>query len=93
MRLLARLYADGPTPSKVLHHATLQYLSIVTNDFVVVVEFHKAQIHGKVFIDLMTFAQPSLHIPCASFPNFKHNIRELAPDMSIDLTFDIGAFQ
>jgi len=51
MRLLARLYADGPTPSKVSIADMSIGLGMIANRLSVVVEFHKAQVHGKVSIE------------------------------------------
>ena len=41
MRLLARVYADGNTPSKVSTHQSLRS-EVYTDNVIVVVEFHEA---------------------------------------------------
>lgn len=49
MRLLARVYADGPTPSKVnpILHDEIHCI----DDFVVVAEFYEAQVYGQIFVN------------------------------------------
>lgn len=49
MRLLARVYADGPTPSKVSN--LLGWNGVVTDNTSVVAELHETQIHGQVFVN------------------------------------------
>lgn len=49
MRLLARVYAAGATPSKV---RIFLHSQIYANKMTVVVKLHQAQIHGEIFIDL-----------------------------------------
>ncbi len=49
MRLLARIYANGATPSKVsIFHSV--NVSTFVNDQVVVVKLYEAQIHGQIFV-------------------------------------------
>lgn len=50
MRLLARVYADSNTPSKVSDLAILLQPRISINYMIVVVEFHEAKIHGQVTV-------------------------------------------
>lgn len=50
MRLLARVYADGNTPSKVSISTLLLRTWLGIDDTIVVAEFHEAQIHGQITI-------------------------------------------
>lgn len=50
MRLLARVYADGNTPSKVSVLTLSLRNGISIDDMIVVAEFHEAQIHGKITV-------------------------------------------
>ena len=50
MRLLARVYADGNTPSKVSVFNLSVRIGITTDNMTVVAEFHEAQIYGKITI-------------------------------------------
>lgn len=50
MRLLARVYADGNTPSKVSVSTLLLRTGIGIDGIIVVAEFHEAQIHGQITI-------------------------------------------
>lgn len=67
MRLLARVYAGGPAPSKVFGFTFLGCLleSFSLADvllILVVVEFYEAEIHGKVFVkDFIVFTDYPIH--------------------------------
>ena len=50
MRLLARVYADGPTPSKVSKH-DLMYIILTWRSFIIVVaQFHEKKVHGQILM-------------------------------------------
>lgn len=49
MRLLARVYANGATPSKVSTFHSVN-VSTYVNDQAVVVELYEAQIHGEISV-------------------------------------------
>ncbi len=50
MRLLARVYADGNTPSKVSVFTLSVRIGISTDHMIVVAEFHEAQIYGQITV-------------------------------------------
>ncbi len=50
MRLLARVYADGNTPSKVSAFTLSVRIGISTDHMTVVAEFHEAQIYGQITV-------------------------------------------
>ncbi len=51
MRLLARLYADGPMPSKVSIETTACMPNLIADGSAVVAEFYEAQVYGQVSIE------------------------------------------
>lgn len=51
MRLLARVYANGNTPSKVSAVTLLLRIGTIIDIITVVAEFHEAQIHGKITVE------------------------------------------
>lgn len=50
MRLLARMYADGNTPSKVSVLTLSLGIEISIDVMAVVAEFHEAQVHGQITV-------------------------------------------
>lgn len=48
MRLLARVYAGGPTPSKVMGDLCFLGWRPAADLIIVVVKFHEAEIHGQI---------------------------------------------
>lgn len=50
MRLLARVYADSNTPSKVSVLTMSLQIRISINYMTVVAKFHEAQIHGQITV-------------------------------------------
>lgn len=50
MRLLARVYADGNTPSKVSVLTLSLQIVIDIDHITVVAEFHEAQIYGQITV-------------------------------------------
>ena len=49
MRLLARLYADGPAPSKVGSHFLFSFESVLfTHWIVVVAELYEKEVYGEI---------------------------------------------
>ena len=56
LRLLARVYAGGPTPSKVIQsHDLLVFDRAFADILLVVAEFHEAEIHGQVILKDLIF--------------------------------------
>lgn len=56
LRLLARVYAGGPTPSKVIRsHDLLVFARAFADILLVVAEFHEAEIHGQVIVKELIF--------------------------------------
>ena len=50
MRLLARVYADGNTPSKVSVPTLSLQNEISVDDMAVVAKLHEAQVHGQITV-------------------------------------------
>ena len=50
MRLLARVYIDGNTPSKVSVLTLSAWIKIGIDEMTVVAKFHEAQIHGQITV-------------------------------------------
>lgn len=50
MRLLARVYADGNTPSKVSVPILSLPIEISIDDMTVVAELYEAQVHGQISV-------------------------------------------
>lgn len=51
MRLLARVYAGGNTPSKVSAVTLSLCIRTSIDNMAVVAEFHEAQIHGQITVE------------------------------------------
>ena len=51
MRLLARVYANGSTPSKVSAVTLSLRIGAGIDKMTVVAEFHKAQIYGQIAVE------------------------------------------
>jgi hypothetical protein len=83
MRLLARVYADGNTPSKASNNGPL--LGTVGADRpTVVVEFYEAKVHGQVLVKqiplaIHTKAPISLALEMFFLPRFGHVVAQSCP--------------
>lgn len=51
MRLLARVYANGSTPSKVSAITLLLRIGASIDYMTVVAEFYEAQVHGQIAVE------------------------------------------
>ena len=81
MRLLARVYADGNTPSKASNNGPLLG-KFGADRPTVVVEFYEAKVHGQVLIKkiplaIHTKAPISLALEMFSLPCFGHVVAQL----------------
>lgn len=71
MRLLARVYADGNTPSKVSFLTLSLRIGIDIDDMTVVAEFYETQIHGQITVVICYRYQQEMQSPFEQ-SNFKH---------------------
>ena len=70
MRLLARMYADGSTPSKVSVSILSLNIGTSIDDMAVVVEFHETQIHGQIAVVFYYSCQHEMQSPIDTIQNF-----------------------
>ena len=86
MRLLARVYANSNTPSKVSILAISLEISISINYMTVVVEFHEAKIHGQVTIGTLrkiSHVVPMLAMKSGCIHMYKTSILRIEYSMTI----------
>ena len=63
MRLLARVFADGNTPSKVSVITLSLRIGIYIDRITVVAEFHEAQIHGQITVVAYSRYRQEMQLP------------------------------
>ena len=63
MRLLARVYANGSTPSKVSAVTLSLRIGACIDYMTVVAELYEAQIHGQIVVEAFYRYQQEMHPP------------------------------